>query len=73
MSIEEKLNLLTEALDTDASKLGESTVLADLEEYDSLAKLSLIVMFDEQFGKKINAETVRQFVTVGDILMLMEQ
>ena len=37
-----------------------------------MAKLSLIVLFDDEFGKKLTGEQIRSFVTVGDILKAME-
>ncbi|MBR3043512.1 MAG: acyl carrier protein [Oscillospiraceae bacterium] len=72
MNINEKIALFAETLDVEADSVSAETVLADLPEYDSMAKLSLIVMFDEQFGKKVDGETVKGFQTVGDILDLMD-
>lgn len=72
MNTNEKIALLAETLDLDEDLLKADTLLTDLDEYDSMAKLSLIVMFDEQFGKKVDADTVKGFETVGDILNLME-
>lgn len=72
MNTNEKIALLAETLDLDEDLLKEDTLLTDLDEYDSMAKLSLIVMYDEQFGKKVDGDTVKGFETVGDILNLME-
>jgi len=72
MTINEKIELLEETLDLDEGVLKESTVLEDIEGYDSMAKLSLIVMFDEEYNKRINGEIIRSFNTVGDILAAME-
>lgn len=72
MNTNEKIALLAETLDLDEDLLKADTLLTDLDEYDSMAKLSLIVMFDEQFGKKVDGDTVKGFQTVGDILNLME-
>ena len=72
MTIEEKLELLAETLEAEAEELSEDTALADLDNWDSMAKLSLIVMFDDEFGKKITSEDIKGFVTIGDILNSME-
>ena len=62
------MRLIEETLEMDANTLTEDTVLADVEEFDSMAKLSLIVMCDDEFGKKLSGEELRGFKTVKDIL-----
>ena len=42
-----------------------------MDEYDSMAKLSLIVMMDDEFGKNLTGDVIKSFVTVGDILKVM--
>lgn len=71
MTNEEKIALLEDMLDLDGGTLKSETELSDIEEYDSMAKLSLIVMFDDEFGKKLTGEEIRTFKTVGDILASM--
>ena len=68
MTNDEKMRLIEETLEMDANTLTEDTVLADVEEFDSMAKLSLIVMCDDEFGKKLSGEELRSFKTVKDIL-----
>lgn len=72
MSIEEKIALLEETLDLDEGTLQADTVLEDVDEYDSMAKLALIVMFDEEFSKKVDGSVIKGFKTVSDILDMME-
>ena len=71
MTNEEKIALLEDMLDLDGGTLKPETELSDIEEYDSMAKLSLIVLFDDEFGKKLTGEEIRTFKTVGDILASM--
>lgn len=71
MTQEEKITLLEEMLELDANTLSIETELNSIDEYDSMAKLSLIVLMDEEFGKKLTGEQIRQFKTVGDILAFM--
>ena len=71
MTNEEKLNLIEEVLELDENTLTPEMVLADIEEYDSMSKLSLIVMVDDECNKKLTGEQLREFVTVQDILDFM--
>lgn len=71
MTIEEKIALLEDMLELDNGSLRPETVLAEIDEYDSMAKLSLIVLMDDEFGKKLTGEQIREFKTVQDILDFM--
>lgn len=73
MTEKEKLNLLEETLDMDEGALAIEMNLSDVEEYDSMAKLSLIVMMEDEFGVKLTGDEVKAFVTVGDIINRMQQ
>ena len=72
MTEQEKISLIEETLELDEGTLNADTVLADVEEYDSMAKLSLIVMMDDEFGVKLTGEMIKGFETVADILKLMQ-
>lgn len=71
MTNEEKIALLEDMLDLDEGVLTAETELSSIDEYDSMAKLSLIVLFDDECGKKLTGEEIRSFKTVGDILVAM--
>ncbi len=71
MTNAEKIALLEEAWEIEAGALSEETVLKDLKEYDSMGKLSLIVLCDDEFGKKLPGEVIKGFRTVKDILGFM--
>lgn len=68
MSNTEVLNQIEEVLDVNEGTLQMDMKLEDVEEYDSMAKLSLIVMSDDDFDKKLTAEQLNDFQTVGDIV-----
>lgn len=72
MTNENKIALLEDMLELDINTLTPETVLTTIDEYDSMAKLSLIVLMDEEFGKKLTGEQIRKFNTVGDILDFMD-
>lgn len=67
-----KIELLEEMMDLDEGSLSPETVLNDIDEWDSLAKLSLIVLVDEQYGKKLAGDQIKAFVTVKDILDFLD-
>ena len=71
MNKQEKISLLEEIMDMEEGTLKEDTVLSDLDEWDSMSRLSVIVMMSDEFGKTISGEDVKKFVTVNDILEQM--
>ena len=72
MTIEEKLALLEETIEMDAGSLRADMDLYDVEEYDSMSNLSIIVMMEDEFGVKLTSDMVRGFTNVQDILDLMK-
>lgn len=72
MANEEKIAFLEDMLELEAGTLTPETELTSVDEYDSMAKLSLIVLFDEECGKKLTGEEIRTFKKVGDILAAMD-
>ncbi len=73
MDKKEKIALLTDLLELEENSIDENTLLSSIEEYDSLAKLSLIVLMDEEFNKKLTGEKILEFVKVKDILDFMDE
>ena len=72
MTIEEKIAVLEDMLELENGTLTVETKLSTIDEFDSMAKLSLIVISDEEFGKKLTGEQLREFKTIGDILTFWE-
>ena len=72
MKIEEKIAVLEDMLELENGTLTVETKLSTVDEFDSMAKLSLIVISDEEFGKKLTGEQLREFKTIGDILTFWE-
>lgn len=71
MTKEKKLALLEDMLEMDAGELKAETVLTDLDNWDSMAKLSLIVLLDEECGKTITSDEIKKLASVQDILDYM--
>ena len=72
MSENEKIALLEETFDVEEGTLSADMQLDDIEEYDSMTKLSLIVMIEDEFGKKLTGAEIKEFKTIQDILNIME-
>ena len=49
------------------------TVLAELPEWDSLAALGVIVMFDIEYGKTIIGDDLKQCITIQDLFNLLSR
>ena len=49
------------------------TVLAELPEWDSLAALGVIVMFDIEYGKTIIGDDLKQSITIQDLFNLLSR
>ena len=71
MDLKQKLALIEEVLDADEGTLTPETDLEELEGWDSIAGLSLIVMLDEHFNKTITGKEIKAMKTVADILAHM--
>ncbi|MGI5892701.1 MAG: acyl carrier protein [Bacillota bacterium] len=72
MTRNEKIALLEETFELEEGELKEDMKLDELEAWDSMAKLSLIVLMDDEFDKKLTGEQIKSFKTVKDILDFME-
>ena len=73
MTEREKLALLEDMLELDEGDLTLDKTLDDIDEYDSMAKLSLIVLMEDEFGVKLTGDVIKGFKTVGDIVAMMEK
>lgn len=71
MNNQEKIRLIEDALELEENTLKEDTFLDAIPEYDSMARLTLIVLCDDEFNKKLSGEQIREFKTVKDLLDFM--
>jgi acyl carrier protein len=72
MTNKEKLNQLEELLDIEKDTLSEDMELRELEQWDSMAVIALIAMFDDMFEKVVTPAEVKNFKIVKDIIDNME-
>ncbi len=71
MTNEKKLELLADVFDCDAEELNADLVLEELENWDSMTKLSLIVLMDDECGKTLTSNDIKAFKTIGDVMDYM--
>jgi acyl carrier protein len=72
MELEKKKELLSDLFDVKPEEILPEQALDEFEAWDSMSKLSLIVLMDDECGKKLTGEQILQFETLGDILEFME-
>ncbi len=58
--------------DIDVSALSADTEFCGLDDWDSIAGLSVIAMADEEYGVTLNADDMRGSRTIGDIFKAIE-
>lgn len=51
----------------DAAELDSNTAFRSIPGWDSLAMLSLIVMYEDEYGKTITNDELKKAVTIGDL------
>lgn len=77
MAIEEIKKKLTQifedVLEVDAITLSRETIAADIEEWDSLAQISLIVAIEKEFNISLSLAEIQQLQNVGDMFDIIQQ
>lgn len=73
MNKQEFLNSLEEILELDENTLKGNEVLMDIEQWDSLAFLSVIAMADENFDIVIEGSQLEEIKSVADLVALVEE
>lgn len=72
MDQKEKLMKLEELMDLEEGCLHVEDQLSDIEEWDSITHLSLIILLEDDYNKKLSGKEVRALKTVQDVLDLMQ-
>jgi len=72
MDNEKKIKLLEETFEVDEGSLYPEMELDALDNWDSMTKLALIVMVENEFGIVLSGETIRSFNNISDILYQMQ-
>ena len=70
--MEDIYEMLEYVLDLEKGDFEAGTNLDDIEEWDSLAKLSLLAETKKRYGKMISPDDVNTFKTIHDIVVYIE-
>ncbi|MCP4107427.1 MAG: acyl carrier protein [Desulfobacteraceae bacterium] len=68
MTKEEFITELEDIFQLDEGTLDVSQKLEDTEEWDSMAALALIGLFDSMLSKELPADEITRFETIEDII-----
>lgn len=71
MDVDNFLNLLSDVLQRDEPVL-EDMQLDDIDEYDSMSMLNVIVLIDTEYNKLVSSEELESCETVKDIIDLVK-
>jgi len=73
LDLKDKLSLIAQELDVEPEALKPETKLKELEEWDSLAVVSVMAMLDKHFSVRLKPNDIKSLVTVEDILAHMKE
>jgi acyl carrier protein len=65
--------IFRDVLDNSSIVLSRETTADDIEEWDSLSQISLLVAIEKEFKIKLDFNEVKQLQNVGDMLDLVER
>jgi acyl carrier protein len=68
MTNQELIQLFAEALEVEGSAIQPEKPIAEYEEWNSLAWLTIMSLLDERYGVQLTGKEIRGFVTVEDVI-----
>lgn len=72
MDVQNFIEKFAEAIDVEASELTAETEFRNLDEWDSVAYISVIAMMDEEYGIQIEMPTFKTLKTLGAVAEYIE-
>ena len=73
MSTLEKLqNIIRDVLDDESLTITRETTASDIEDWDSLSNINIIVSCENEFGIKFKMEESLQLKSIGDFIDTIE-
>ena len=66
-------DIFRDIFDDESLVLTRETTAADIEEWDSLAQVNIIVACEAEFGIKFDLNDIVQLKSVGDIVDMVER
>lgn len=71
MDNNKKMEMLKDLFEMENEELSTDIVLSTLQCWNSMTKLMLIALLEDEFTKKITGDQIKSFKTVQDILNFM--
>lgn len=69
MEIKERLQeIFRDIFDDEELEIRENMSAKDIEDWDSLAQINLIIAIEKEFGVKFNLEEVSKLKNIGEML-----
>jgi acyl carrier protein len=65
-------DVMANALGISVDKIAPSLAFGELDEWDSMGHMEVMVSLEEHFGVEINAETISEFLSIPIILAHIE-
>ena len=62
------IELFKETLEIEENSISRDTIFRDLEQWDSMAFLSVIAMIDEEYDVVIEGNDFKELKTIGDLI-----
>lgn len=73
MEIKERLQeIFRDIFDDEELEIREDMSAKDIEDWDSLAQINLIIAIEKEFGVKFNLEEVSKLKNIGEMLTQIE-
>lgn len=70
MEIKERLQeIFRDVFDDEELEIREEMSAKDIEDWDSLAQINLIIAIEKEFGVKFNLEEVSKLKNIGEMLV----
>lgn len=71
-TLEQLRDIMLDVFDLDDVQLTLATTADDIEEWDSLSHVRLVVAVERKFGFKLKNAEIEALKTVGDLVTLIE-
>lgn len=72
-SVLERINeIFVDVLDNEEIELTENSTANDIEEWDSLTNIQIVVAIEKQFKVKFTAQEIQSWNRVGDLISTLK-
>lgn len=73
MTKQEIIECIAESVEVEPEEINEDTVMADLENWDSVAVLSVIAVINEKFNRFPSAADILACKTIKDLMAVFHE